>query len=299
MKRALFVCASLVIGCPKDEHAPAQGVLADASTSSSVVAPLPSLPPIQKILPCRAIAVIGKITDADGGTSLSLGGQLTDSVLTLDDGAKMTVKSPQSGREMTLEGPGAVRACVAGDPEHWLLRGGFSAMPGTGERPGAEEWIVTPFGIIRFASALVKIHVEKDRVTVRIGNGSASVYGPRVLVGEKDGGAAEAGVVVEPSGWTDATPMMPLDLLSPGPPKGLVDTCAGLAKQARELGAHIAQPDANLADLAPKHVEARRKARAACALARAAALHEAGRGGDKALLSRAEAADAEWRIIAP
>ncbi len=297
MRRGLLACV-LLAGCPKDDHAPALGVLPDAAASSSVAAPLPSPPP-QRNLPCRAIAVIGKVTDEDGGTSLSLGGQLSDSVFTLDDNAKMTVKNPQSGREMTIEGPGAVRACVGGDPEHWLLRGGISAMPGSGEKPGAEEWVVTPFGIIRFASAFVKIRVEKDRATVRIGSGSASLYGPKVVMAPDAGGA----VTITLGGWTDATPTAPLDLVSPGPPKGLVDTCAGLAKQAREVGSQIAQPDANLADLAPKHVEARRKARAACALARAATWGAGSgpdktQGGDKALSTRAEAADAEWRIIA-
>jgi hypothetical protein len=239
------------------------------------------------VLPCRAIAVLGKVTDVDGGASLSLGGQLPDSLFSLDDGAKMTVKSPSSGREVTFEGAATVRTCVAGDPEHWLLRGGFTALPGAGEKPGAEEWLITPFGIVRWASALVKVHIEKDRATVRVTSGQASVYGPKVT------SAPDAGTVTPVvGGWTVASANVPLDLVSPGPPKALVDTCASLAKTARDLGAQVMAPDASLGDLAPKHIEARQKARAACALARAAS------ASDKALSVRAEAADAEWRIVA-
>jgi hypothetical protein len=286
MKRALFG-ALLLAGCPsKDEHAPAPGVLPDATPMPSISAAPTASGPI-KPLPCRAIAVKGKVTDTDGGTSMSLGGQLPDSIFALDEGANMTVKDPASGREVTFEGAATVRTCVGGDPEHWLLTigGGFSATPSAGEKPGAEEWVITPFGIVRFASAMVKIRVEKQRVTVRVSSGSVSIYGPKLAT-------PDAGAPLAAAEWTDATPTTPLDLLSPGGTKKLVDGCATVAKTARELGAQLVTPDANIGDLAPKHLEARRKARAACALARAASW------GDASLFMRAEVADAEWRIVA-
>ena len=287
MRTSIGIAIVFLAGCPsKDEHAPAPGVMPDAAPIASISAAPAASGPV-KPLPCRAIAVAGKITDTDGGASLSLGGQLPDSIFALDDAAKMTVKDPASGREVTFEGAATVRTCVAGDPEHWLLKGGFSATPGAGEKPGSEEWVITPFGIVRFASAMVKIRVEKDRVTVRVSSGSVSIYAPKLTA--PDGGAPPT------AEWTDATPAAPLDLLSPGPPKKLVDACAAVAKTARELGAQLVSPDASIGDLAPKHLEARRKARASCALARVSALSA---GGDSALFMRAEAADAEWRIVA-
>jgi hypothetical protein len=286
MKRALAGICLFLAGCPnKDNHIPVG--LEDAPAFSAVSSvplpvPTPTIPP--KNLPCRAIAVTGKVTDVDGGGSLAMGGQLPDSVFELAEGTRMTVKNPQSGREVTFEGAATMRACVAGDPEHWLLRGGFSATPGSGEKPGAEEWLVTPYGILRWSSAMAKVRIEKDRATVRVTSGGVSVYGPKVTT--PDGGAPSA-----TGTWIEATSNAPLDLVSPGPPKTLVDACATLAKAARDLGAQVMSPDANLADLAPKHIEARQKARAACALGRAAA------ASDKALSIRAEAADAEWRIV--
>lgn len=284
MKRLLALL--LLTGCPKDDHAPMPGVLGDAAPVASMSAPIPVPTPtvIPSVLPCRAIAVLGKVNDLDGGASLSLGGQLPDSVFSLDEGAKMTVKNPQSGREVTFDGAATVRTCVANDPEHWLLKGGFSAIPGSGEKPGAEEWLITPFGIVRWSSAMVKVRIEKDRATVRVTSGAVSIYAPKPMT--PDAGALTA------SAWIDSNANTPVDLVSPGPPKALVDACASLAKTARELGTQVVTPDANLAEVAPKHIEARQKARAACALARASSW------SDKALAIRAEAADAEWRIVA-
>jgi hypothetical protein len=208
---------------------------------------------------------------------------LSDALFVLHDGSKMTVKAPESGREITFEGPGSIRACVANDPEHWLLKGSILVTPGSGEKPGAEDWIVTPNGIVRYASALAKVRVEKDRTTVRVMNGVASIFAPKP--------AADAGV--PPNTWTEVTAASPADMLAPGPAKPLVDACQGVAKEARDLGAQVTAEGANLAELAPKHVEARRRARAACALARVAAAAQS----DRALWARAEAADAEWRDV--
>jgi hypothetical protein len=288
MKRALVYL--VLAGCPKDEHAPAPGVLEDAAAPlASAMIPTQTRPPAPSNPPCRAIAITGKITDADAGTPLAIGGTLADTILLLDDSAKMTVKAPESGREITFRGPGRVRACVGGDPEHWLLEGTAMSTAGSGEKPGAEEWIVTPFGIARYASAMLEIKVVKDRASLRLMNGSASVFAPRPVLG------ADASATAAPASnaWTDASPISPIDMLAPGPAKPLVDACARLAKEARDLGAQVVAPGANLSDLAPKHVQARKNARAACALARVAAAAQA----DKSLVNAAEASDAAWRVV--
>lgn len=278
MKHYVTACAIVLLGCPKDEHVPSVTIDAAPVSSESFPTPPPkpvASTPIVKPPACRAIAVTGSIKDADAGTPLAIGAPLSEGVLSLDKDAKLTVKATESGREIGFEGPALVRACVAGDPEQWLLQGAILVTPGSGEKPGSEEWIVTSNGIIRFASAMLRIKTEKDHVTVKVMNGSASVFVPKV------------------GQWTDATPTAPADLPPPENIAALVDSCGSVAKEARDLGAKVTAAGANLADLAPKHVEARKKARATCAVARVAATAK----GEKALVLKAETADAEWRVI--
>ena len=51
---------------------------------------------------------------------------------------------PRTGRELSFIGPALVEPCVGTD-EAWLVRGRFLGSRGTGESPGAEQWVVTPF----------------------------------------------------------------------------------------------------------------------------------------------------------
>jgi hypothetical protein len=251
--------------------------------------------------PCRAIAIGGVVMpDGDAGRPLHTGETLPDGFLALGDGGVVTAKDPASARETTLEGPGIARACVGGEAETWVLRGGFSSVPGAGEAPGAEEWVVTPLGAIRYSAAMMKVGVGKDLVTIKVVHGGAWAFGKMTWLPDAGAMPAAGAPHPDPSGWTIIPEGATVTLSPEGDVKSRVDRCAAVAKEARDLGASIVLPDANLSDMAPKHVEARRKARAVCAVARVAAEALAPNAADRASLqSRAASADAEWRRIGP
>lgn len=308
MRRAVVALAAahaaLLVGCPKDEHTPAPGVVSDAAplTRPSALASAPSAtvttpPPTATAAPpkpCRAIAVAGIVRpDADAGAPLHPGETLGDALLSLGEGGAITAKDPTSARETTLDGPGLGRLCVANDAEAWVVRGGFSSVPGAGEAPGAEQWVVTPFGALRYAVALLKVTVAKDATTVRIIHGAAWALAKVTFAADAGAMPAAGAPHADPAGWT-LIPEGTTATLSPdGDAKARVERCAAAAKDARALGATILSPDANVAELTPKHVEARRKARALCAIALVSA--EAAASAD--LRAKARAADADWRRV--
>lgn len=293
-------------GCPKDEHAPPPGSIPDAAplthpsaaTTATTATTATAAPPASALKPCRAIAIGGVVTPEDAG-ALHPGDQLPDALLTLGDGGLMTAKDPVSARETSLEGPGLARACVGGEAESWLLRGGFSSVPGAGESPGAEQWVVTPHGAIRYSVALLKVSVGKA-TSLRLIHGSAFVLGKVAFAPDAGAPPAFGAMHTDANGWTLVPEGATVIIEADGDAKARVDRCAAAAKEARDLGTGIVAPDANLSDLAPRHVEARRKARGVCAVARVAADALPTSAPERAsLVSKAQAADADWRRVGP
>ena len=265
----------------------------NAATTIGTAAPTSSLVESYPKLPCRALGVAGAITPPLA-TFVPREGWLT-----LAPGAKMTAKDPRTTRETSFAGPARVRACVGDEEESWLAPAAsgdatFTSSSGAGEKPGAEEWVVTPFGVVRYASASVRVTLGRGGGDVRVNGGVAHVWEPEADAGPGgwrriDGGGS--------FGFAPAkTPAQPL-----ASAKSAMSRCETLAEAAHVLARAIAAPDASLADLAPRHVLARRAARAACAVARLRAEtlpdDAPAASARSGLLHSAEVADATWRTV--
>ncbi len=169
----------------------------------------------------------------------------------------LTVTLPRTGRELTFLGPSSFSPCVGTD-EAWLARGRFQGARGMGEAPGAEQWVVTPFGVVRYGTAILEVVVSELETRVCLKGGSATLLpegataweslhagGPRVVKGAPLGAAA-----------TSAS----------------ADRCAKTEAAAKELEDALVTPDAattpGFGDLAARANDAHVLWRAACAVAK-------------------------------
>jgi hypothetical protein len=127
-------------------------------------------------LTCRALAVGGNPTIAvDGGASKPLAmNDFADGWVTLGAADTLTVTLPRTGRELAFLGPALLEPCVGTD-EASLLRGRFQGSRGSGESPGAEQWIVTPYGVVRYGAAILEMTVDDGGVHASLKGGSATI----------------------------------------------------------------------------------------------------------------------------
>jgi|GEM_PF-1614206 len=275
-------------GADASAHATAQSSKSAALVPSSIAAHLQH----HNRLACRAIAVEGDVhvdtgragapTDkpgaADAGTTpLLLQGLVpTEAWLDLAKGARFVAKDPRTSRETTFLGPGRARACVDYAEESWLEFGVFESSVGSGEAPGAEEWVVTPLGVVRYDAGKLRVEVDAKRVSVEVDAGTAFVWRAG------DTRPAPAPRASEEEGWqrVDAPHRTTLAWNGrAGGPVALeaadasVTECAELARKAHDLAAALlapagAPPDKLGADAGTiaQQVTTRRLARAACAV---------------------------------
>jgi hypothetical protein len=242
--------------------------------------------------------------------------------LELTAGVTTTAKDPKTGREGNFVGPGRARACVDYELESWLAPSPtgdvvFTSVIGGGEAPGNEEWIMTPLGAVRYASARMEIRASSQRVQINVGVGTAYVWTEQREREKKEGGASSGseGGAPHPSaafdprandagiegGWVrlDKGATVVVTPAAPASPEAAaqaaVDRCAALAADARAIAREFGAPDAALGELAVRHVVARRVARAACGIARVRAESLAPSDKATALASAALAGDATWR----
>jgi hypothetical protein len=256
----------------------------------------------------------GSAVDAPQRRSLARGDLVPESgLIELGSDSELTVHATVSTREITLVGPATAEACPGGDEAMRLAYGRVTAFPGSGVRPGAEVWIATPLGVVRFSDAKIDIGVpdtDAARLEIAVITGQATFMpalgiaaaAPGAVAppeGDKNGlpaGALEAG---------EAIPLLPGSTLAvrrrEGPvsrwASGLVAACVRQAAAARQAAELVAAPrDAGrglLADLAFAHVKARQHARAACEMAWAAG--GLAPGLDAARRADLESADATWK----
>ena len=109
----------------------------------------------------------------------------------LAKGARLVVKDPRTTRETSfrgISGPARARACVGFAEESWVAAGRFESSVGAGEAPGAEEWIVTPFGVVRYAAAKVTVDVQPRDAEVKLDSGVAFAWTPVGIAPATDGG---------------------------------------------------------------------------------------------------------------
>ena len=291
---------------PKQAAEPEGGPVASgstASTSTPSAAPsgsAPAMSPSARLarwdtareaalhLPCRAIAVDGHARPdldagvADGGADrLARQAEIPGGWIALSADARLVAKDPRTTRETTFIGPARVRACVDHREESWLGSGRFESSIGAGETPGAEEWVVTPFGVVRYMAGKLVVEVGTD-ASVQVGSGAAFLWLPDdVQVG---GARADAGPATDDDGWermnegsVKLARRGSLDAIVRA--RTAVDRCEALTQRTRELAAELyaGRPGRDEAGSdggpseggaeAKEQVRTRRLARAACDVA--------------------------------
>ncbi len=234
-------------------------------------------------VPCRAIAVEGQVTSAaaagaDAGAALALHGEIPDGAwLALGAGARLVAKDPRTTRETAFRGPGRVRACVDDREESWLTEGRFESAAGAGETPGAEEWVVTPVGVLRYMAAQAALDVRPRGARVQATSGAVFLWAPDAGAIRRASGKPDGGTRLDDDGWVRVEPddgevVMDFEAPAPAAPRqrasSIVDLCDTLTRRARELAALLFQgPGASDAGTAKDQVRTRRLARAACSVA--------------------------------
>lgn len=281
---------------------------ASAGSSVAVAVPVPdsglSLPlPSGLPLPlCRIMASEnGPPATADATTWLALPVH-----------ASFTARTLETGRELRFEGPGRVRAC--GGDVALVAEGSAIGLPGSGESPGAEQWVATACGVARWASGVHRFTGARDACRLQSSLGAAQLYvASDVTVAEV---AVDGGAPVDEANKPTATAWRRIDGRHAFAlrPRGAIDGAAGVKTvlaacehaadavqkvAAAMLGGARADGGAdgggvarNLGDLAEESVVARGVARAACAVA---AVRVALAGSSPVDEARLTAASIRWR----
>jgi hypothetical protein len=255
-------------------------------------------------LPCRAIAVDGPVRaeappsvdggahspDGEGGgapglQNIALQEEIpNDAWITLGNDGRLVAKDPRTTRETAFDGPGRVKACVGHAEESWLASGKFESSVGAGETPGAEEWVVTPLGVVRYMAGRLTVEVrmsersQGSEVRVTVGSGGAFLApaddaavkmadaGPATL--DDDGWLrmSEGVLTLAPRGAQGHAAAAPTPLAAA---EKATAQCTTMTQRARTMADDLASGD-GLPDAAAakEQVKTRRLARAACALAK-------------------------------
>jgi hypothetical protein len=243
-----------------------------------------------KRMECRAVGSTGEVRilseeDAGAGRALPADAEIPSDVwISLARGSRIVAKDPRTTRETIFAGPGRVRPCANHREDSWVASGAFESTPGAGETPGAEEWIVTPLAVVRYASAKVRVIVRPDETTVLLGGGVAFVRATddaRMSVtphpADADAGAGGKGPQHQEP-WLrvseGSVELRPLRRVSARPAaQSAVDACSALSQRAQALAQLVLPHEigdggtSGLADAIVEQVTTRRLARAACAVA--------------------------------
>jgi len=256
---------------------------------------------------------------AHGGATIDAGGANESTTVAVQDrvvgerweelgaGAHLVVREPRTARETTYRGPGWARICVDSQEEAWLAEGGFESSPGSGEAPGAEQWVVTALGVVRYAgSAKVVVEARTGGVSLAVTDGAAFVWpaeDTKVVganAGDADGGGTSEGWTRVVSGRAT---LAPRERGRGGPQaaaQAAVAQCSDLAQRARTLAAALLEKPVEAAPPAEpaEQVLTRRLARAACAVAhlRASTL-TGGAAPPERLWVTLRQADSAWRAL--
>jgi hypothetical protein len=239
-------------------------------------------------LPCRAVTLEGDVRPIhgdpfDGGTTeapVVLQSTLPEDVwLLAGDRARLVAKDPRTTRETTFVGPGRFRPCVGHREESWVGAGRFDSTVGAGESPGAEEWVVTPFAVVRYASAKLQLEVMPKTMNLAIEAGPVFVWPADDAKSDRHDRAPSRGDAAALEDDTDlpwqrvGEGNMHVLSISASAARPAVDTCADRARRAEELTRRImttaveAGASRALSERVAEQVRARRLARAACAVA--------------------------------
>jgi hypothetical protein len=327
---AVVAACAPIGGCGACE--PDRSATPDAGPAAVSIAPAPPAPPPRPrvdIRPaCRAIAVDGDVhleppgTRPDAGAPMAVQDRIPDDMwIGLGAKGRLVVRDPRTARETTAAGPGRARMCVDAQEESWLAGDGasFESSPGAGEAPGAEEWVVTELGVVRYTAARLGILVRSGGISVSVADGVAFVWPAQdatlTVNSTREGGVLPPSAS-DADGWErvagpgranlSARPRIRRDPAGRSAP-GAVAQCTQLAGRTHDLAAALLAPpdDRPVGDSAPndaslvanpvEQVRTRRLARAACAVAN---LRTAATTEDAPDIARVlKAADSAWREL--
>jgi hypothetical protein len=220
-----------------------------------------------------------------GGLPLATGTRLDGPpALELAPEATLHLVHTQSTRQWVVSGPARLVACEGGAEELSLAEGNLRVEQGAGVRPGAEVWIGTPFGSLRYADAQAEITAEPRALTLRVASGELR-FTP--LGGSK---SEDRRLAPGSARFAAAPYRLPLERA--------IELCGRDAEiaqgRAQALVGPLSQP---LGQLAAEHVRARQRAHARCASAEAAALAAAPARDHQAGSEALARYDQLWRAV--
>lgn len=291
-----------------------QPARADGSANPTPSAPSTTLAPPAAATPDRRDTAdhapthdsglpVCRVMSSEGGPAAT-----ADATSWLDVAAKasFSVRTLETGRELRFEGPGRVRPC--GDDVALVAEGSAVGLPGTGEAPGAEQWVATACGTARWASGVHRFAGARDRCRLQSSTGTLEVYVADDMTFDEvavDGGApvaadARAADAGPPkNAWRridgrrafEARARGPLD--SAASVKASLAACERAATTVQRLAAGMTGGDAgDIGTMAADSVMARGIARAACAVA---AVRVALAGSKSDDLTRLATLNSRWR----
>jgi hypothetical protein len=227
--------------------------------------------------------------------------------IALAAGGRLVVREPRTARETTVRGPGRARLCVESQEEAWLVTGDFESSPGSGESPGAEQWVITPVGVVRYGAARLVVGAGPAGTSLAVADGAAFVWpaddaavAPRPALDSGVSGPATA----DGEGWIRVTGGRVM--LAGKAPRSARDAarsaaarCSELATRTHDLAAALLKDPAGKQAAPAEQVRTRRLARAACSLAhlRATQLPEVEAAEASEVAATLSQADSAWREL--
>jgi hypothetical protein len=204
--------------------------------------------------------------------------------LELGNQSELVVRHGASARELSLHGPGRFLPCRSGLEQVLIATGTLHSSPGTGVRPGAEVWVATPFGALRYADANIELAVEQSGLRVLLRGGQAFTEAAEGLRGD------QAGRLVGPNGRASAR----------GKPNAsaLVSACERAARAAEHSARQLlGAKSGELGQLAATQLRARRVARGHCLVAEASVAQLEDAATKSRLGDQVEKLEALWQGI--
>jgi hypothetical protein len=181
--------------------------------------------------------------------------------LELGAGVELQLKHTETTRELSLLGPGRFLACADGAEAVLVAEGVVVTTPGPGSRAGAEVQLATPFGVVHYADAALRLDVQREKLALEVKLGAAALD---ATVNEDRAGGTRPEPVRAPRGR--------LALAGKVDPEALAKRCS-LAEARIQSKTATSPPSAGpeRGAWALSLFEARKAARYACARARASA----------------------------
>jgi hypothetical protein len=191
-------------------------------------------------------------------TAPSVGTRLTElGWFELADGAELAVKHGDTLREFELIGPGRFLACPGGDETVLVASGSLTTTAGPGARAGAVVTLATPLGVIEYPDAELRLEVAASKLSLTVKQGQATL----VRLAKRAAAGPNQESVRAPAGHAVL--------------RGEVNT-PELVQRCEELRADAGVPASAPSDATERarwavaRMQARRDARLACEVARAA-----------------------------